>query len=286
MGKIRTRFIGIEEIEKKQKKEQKIKSQERKQEKIKVRAPGQKGGERSVMVEQDKESETKLEKAKKIIEEEPKKEVKKKAKKARKRGKNYLLAKKEIEKIHVDKSKPMIFSLEEAVSLLKKISYAKFDETVEIHIKTSKKGLRGDVDLPHSTGKKIRVKIVDDTVLDNIEEGKIDFDVLITHPSFMPKIAKLAKILGPKGLMPNPKAGTISENPEETVKKYEKGVIKWKTEPKYPLIHQIVGKISYDEKKIIENIKSFINSIGKNQIMDLYIKSSMSPSIKINIDEV
>jgi len=289
MGKIRTRFIGVEDVEKKQIKEQREKSKEKKKEKIKVKTPGQKGGDRSVLIEQDQEMAKKLEKAKKIIEklpEEEEKKIVKKVKKTKKRGKKYLLAKREIEKNTTDKSKLKLFLLEDAIALLKKISYAKFDESVEIHIKVIKQGIKGEVDLPHSTGKNIRVKIVDDTVLDNIENGKIDFDILITHPSYMGRIAKLAKILGPKGLMPNPKAGTISEKPEETAKKYGKGLLRWKTEPKAPLIHQIIGKISYDEKKILENIKTLIESIGKSNIIDLYIKSSMSPSIKIDVSKI
>jgi len=102
----------------------------------------------------------------------------------------------------------------------------------------------------------------------------------------MGRIAKLAKILGPKGLMPNPKSGTISDKPEELAKKYEKGIIKWKTEAKAPLIHQIVGKLSYDDKKILDNIKALIDSIGKSNIVDLYITSSMSPSIKVDISKI
>ena len=287
MGKIRTRFIGNEEIEKKQIKDQKERSKDKKKDKIKVRAPGQKGGERSVVVEQDQEMTKKLEKAKKLIEKEPEKEEgKKKIKKVRKRGKNFLLAKREIDKNTTEKNKLKLILLQDAIALLKKTSYTKFDETVEIHIKVIKEGLRGEVDLPHPTGKKIRVKIVDDVVLDSIERGKIDFDVLITHPSYMGRIAKLAKILGPKGLMPNPKSGTISDKPEELAKKYEKGIIKWKTEAKAPLIHQIVGKLSYDDKKILDNIKALIDSIGKSNIVDLYITSSMSPSIKVDISKI
>ncbi|MDP2673135.1 MAG: 50S ribosomal protein L1, partial [Nanoarchaeota archaeon] len=109
-----------------------------------------------------------------------------------------------------------------------------------------------------------------------------DFDVLISHPSFMPKIMKFAKILGPKGLMPNPKNGTISEKPEEVAKKVKSGVLKWKSEVKQPLIHQQIAKLSYDEKKIEDNIKTFIESVGRNNIQEVFITSTMSPSIRIN----
>jgi large subunit ribosomal protein L1 len=144
--------------------------------------------------------------------------------------------------------------------------------------------LKGEVELPHSTGQTVKVTVVDDTVLANIEKGKIDFDVLVTHPSYMPKLAKFAKILGPKGLMPNPKAGTISTNPEEVVKKFSKGVLRWKTESKFPLVHQMIGKISLDTKALVENAEKFIHSVKTNHIKKAFIKSTMSPSLKLDID--
>jgi len=116
-----------------------------------------------------------------------------------------------------------------------------------------------------------------------LEKGKIDFDILITHPSYMPKLVKYAKLLGPKGLMPNPKAGTISDKPEEVVKKFQKGMIRWKTEPKFPLVHQLIGKISMEEKALEENIKKFIQSVGEKHILSAFIKTTMSPSVKIKL---
>ena len=117
-----------------------------------------------------------------------------------------------------------------------------------------------------------------------MEKGKIEFDVLVTHPSFMPKLAKFAKVLGPKGLMPNPKAGTVSMKPEEIVKKFEKGMLRWKTEAKFPLIHQMIGKISFAEKKLIANAEKFISAVGKVHIKNAFIKSTMSPSVKLELD--
>ena len=261
MGKIRTRFIGDEKIEKKEKKEQKERSKEKK---VKVITVEEK-------IEEKKEVDKKAEK-KTVI--------------SKKRGKNYLLAKREIkQKLSGDLQKKGI-NLKQAIELLKKIKYAKFDESIELHIKILENSQHGEVKMPHSIGKELKVKIVDDNLLDQIEKGKIDFDILISHPSYMPKIVKFAKILGPRGLMPNPKAGTISERPEETAKKFEKGVLKWKSEQKQPLIHQQIGKISYDEKKIEENIKAFIESVGKAKVLDMYITSTMSPSIKIDASSV
>ena len=225
----------------------------------------------------------KMEKAKKILEEKPhsalKSSVGGRAKKieARIRGENYQKARKAI-----DKNKK--YTLAEAIKLLKKIKYSSFDESVELHLNVDKVGLRGEVELPHATGKTFRVKIVDDKVLGEIEKGKLDFDILITHPSFMPRLARLAKILGPKGLMPNPKAGTISPKPEEVAKKFQKGLLRWKTEPKAPLIHQLIGKLSVEDKALVENADKFLQSVGKNHILAAFIKSTMSPSIKIDLE--
>jgi len=238
MGKIRTRILGLEEVEQKQKKEQKEKAKEKK----KIRAPGLKGGERMVAVEVGEKELEKMEKAKKILEEAEIKEAKKPKKIKKKiRGKKYQEA-----KIKVDKNKT--YSIKEAIILLKKIKYTKFDESVEIHLNVDKVGLKGEVELPYSLGKRIKVVIVDDKVLTQIEEGKIDFDVLIAHPSFMPKLVKFARVLGPKGLMPNPKNGTISTNPEEAAKSGNVQEIKafmnqWVKLPRlWPLARTRLGK--------------------------------------------
>lgn len=284
MGKIRTRILGLEEIEKKQKEEQKKKAEEKKQAKKKIRAQGLKGGERMVEVEVGEEDLAKMEKAKKIIEE--KKEIKKleikKLRKKKVRGSKYQKAKEELNKI----LKNGKLSLKEAVAILKKIRFANFDESVELHLNVDKVGLKGEVELPHSTGKSVKVAVVDEKILEEIEKGKINFDVLITHPSFMPKLVKYAKILGPKGLMPNPKAGTISEKPEEVVKKFQKGVLRWKTEPKFPLIHQMIGKISAEEKNLVENASAFIKSVGVAHIKSAFIKTTMSPAVKIEVSSL
>ena len=99
----------------------------------------------------------------------------------------------------------------------------------------------------------------------------------------MKKLAKFAKILGPKKLFPNPKQGTLTEDIEEAKKKFNSGLIQWKTEPKFPLIHQMVGRISFPTEHLVENIKAFINSVGKHNIEEAYVKTTMSPSIKLKI---
>lgn len=295
MGKIRTRILGLEDIEQKQKEEQKKRAQEKKQTKKKIRAPGLKGGERMVEVEVKDEELAKMEKAKKILTET--KEIKKleikKLRKKKVRGGKYKKAKEQLNTILKQSSKNDAFSLKEAIAALKKIRFARFDESVEIHLNVDKVGLKGEVELPHSTGKSVRVKIVDDKFIEEFEkglpagrQGKFDFDILVTHPSFMPKLVKFAKILGPKGLMPNPKNGTISEKPEEAVKKFQKGVLRWKTEPKFPLIHQMIGKISLEEKKLVENASAFIKSVGVAHIKSAFIKTTMSPAVKIELNSI
>lgn len=297
MGKIRTRILGVESIEKEQKAEQKQRSEEKKLKKSafvkttadkgkKVHLAGMKGGARIKSVETDEASLEKMEKAKVILEKPtispnlpkiPKSPKIPKTPKAKPRGKKYKEA-----KTLVDKTKSYL--LDEAIELLKKMKLSKFDESVELHLNVDETGLKGEIELPHSTGKIVKVTVVDDTVLANIEKGKIDFDILVTHPSYMPKLAKFAKVLGPKGLMPNPKAGTISTTPEEIVKKFSKGILRWKTEPKFPLVHQMIGKLSFETKALTENATKFINAVGKAHVKKAVIKSTMSPSIKIQLE--
>ena len=252
MGKIRTEILGLADIDKKPS--------------VAAEAPSAK--EEKVAKIKAKDVEAKANEAQTA-----KRNVSKKV-----RGKKYLEAKKKLGEVKKMK-------LAEAVELLKKAKYVSFDESVDIHMNVEKTGLRGEVELPHSTGKTVRVAIVSDTVLEQLANGKIEFDVLITHPSFMSKLARFAKVLGPKGLMPNPKAGTVSTNPEEVAKKFMKGTLRWKTEPKFPLIHQLIGKLSYDSKNLVENAQAFINAVGKAQIKSMFIASSMGPSIEIEMEK-
>ncbi|EKE14359.1 MAG: 50S ribosomal protein L1 [uncultured bacterium] len=266
MGKVKPRLIGDTEIEEKQKKEQKAKSMEKKM----IKKKDAKEDVRNVGV--DKET---------VVEKKEKKPAKVRsvsAKATTTRGKNYQEARKMI-----DRNK--YYSLDEALSILRKIKAPKFDQSVELHFVVDETGLKGEVELPFSTGKIVRVKVVDDTILSDLEKGKIEFDVLVTHPSFMPKLAKFAKVLGPKGLMPNPKAGTVSTKPEDVVKKFEKGMLRWKTEAKFPLIHQMIGKISNEEKNLIANAEKFIEAVGKSHIQNAFIKTTMSPSVKLEMSK-
>lgn len=262
MGKIRTRIIGLEDVEEKQKKKAKERSKEKK--------------EKQVIKEDKVEKETVKKEGKEILQEKVKKKGFVKGQKQDK-GKKYKMAEKNVEK---NKKYP----ISKAVTLLKSISYAKFDESFELHINVDKAGIKGEAELPHSIGKKIIVKIVDDKVLAEIENGQLNFDVLISHPSFMPKLAKYAKVLGPKGLMPNPKRGTVSTSPEEVVKKFERGVLQWKSESKFPLVHQVIGKVSSKDEEVVENAEAFIVSVGKSKIKKCFMKTTMSVALELLIE--
>jgi len=179
-------------------------------------------------------------------------------------------------------NKNKTYKLKEALEILKKFQKAKFDETVELHINVKEKGVRGQVALPHGTGKKIRIKIADDATITSVEKGIIDFDLLVAHPSIMPKLAKVARILGPRGLMPNPKAGTISPNPEAVVEKLSAGQLNFKTESQFPIIHMSVGKLSFDDKQLSENITAAIKALPENKIETITIKATMTPGIKLD----
>ncbi len=183
--------------------------------------------------------------------------------------------------MEIDKNK--IYSLKEGLEVLKKIKKAKFDETVELHINTTEAGINGTVTLPHGTGKEVRVAIADDSVLAEVEKGKINFDVLIATPAMMPKLGRVAKVLGPRGLMPNPKNGTITDDPEAAKKNFLGGQMGFKTESKIPVIHLSVGKISFEDDKLTENIKVIVSAIKKDRIKKVVLKSTMSPAIRIQL---
>ena len=180
-------------------------------------------------------------------------------------------------------SKTQKYKIDQAIEVLKNFKKSKFDETVELHINTREKGVNGQVTLPHGTGKTLKIKIADEAIIAEVVKGKINFDVLVATPAMMSQLAKVARVLGPRGLMPNPKNGTITENPEEAVKKLAGGQISYKTESQAPIIHTIVGKVSFEDNKLSENIKTFLTSVGTANIVSVTLKSTMSPGIKITI---
>ena len=196
----------------------------------------------------------------------------------KKRGKRYLSAKTKIESAKV-------YPLKEAIKLLKSVSISRFNASIDVHLVTQSTGLKGEIEFPHPTGKASQIAIANEKLLKEIGKGKIDFNVLLATPQIMPKLAKYAKILGPKGLMPNPKAGTISEHPEELARKLA-GKTRFKTENKAPLIHLTIGKLNDKLKFLEENFKALIDAVGTKNVKKAVIASSMSPGIKVDLASI
>lgn len=298
MGKIRVKTLGLpdKEVTEKKKAEarkvarldptrqaKKAHTAESKPAEKPVKTPGLKGGQRLVSMAPTEEELAKI--SPPSVEEETEQEdaeTEEKTpfkKKIKIRGQKYLKAVK-----LVDKNR--LYPLSEALALIKKSSFSRFDGSVEIHIQTQEKGVSGNVKFPHSTGKKIEVAIADDKVLADISSGKINFDVLIATPEFMPKLAKFAKTLGPRGLMPNPKAGTVSSEPERVAEKFKSEGIRFKTEAQAPLIHLVIGKVSFPEKNLEENAKVLLLTIGFSKIQKVALSSTMGPGIKVDLASV
>jgi large subunit ribosomal protein L1 len=181
----------------------------------------------------------------------------------------------------VDKTK--LYDPFAAIELLKRLSYSKFDGTVEAHAVVREEGISAPVSFPHSTGRAIRVAVASDELLAKIGEGVIDFDVLVSTAEFMPKLTRHAKVLGPKGLMPNPKNGTLTTNPEKKKKELEAGTVTIKTEKKAPLIHVSLGKTSLETKALVENLESLLKAF-KGKVLKLTMCTSMSPSLKVMVE--
>lgn len=274
MGKIRVTTIGNEEQELKAKEEK-----DRKRAEKKARDASEENAEQTT----ESESETPNQTAGSVesapseeVKEAPKKTKKEKFAKKKVRSANYTA-----KIMEIDKNK--LYSLSEGIELLRKVKMAKFDETVELHINTTEAGISGNMTLPYGNGKETRIAIATDEILADVENGKINFDVLIATPGQMSKLAKVARVLGPRGLMPNPKNGTISDKPEEAMKKFQGGQISFKTESKNPLIHLSVGKTSFEDSQLEANIKTVITAVKKDRIRKVTLKSTMSPGIKIQV---
>ncbi|SVA90212.1 uncharacterized protein METZ01_LOCUS143066 [marine metagenome] len=202
----------------------------------------------------------------------------------------------------------------EAIKILKENSYVKFQETLEVAInlsidtKKTDQNIRGMLNLPKGTGKNIRVAVMakgdkvseakeagaelvgDSDLIDKISSGKIDFDLLIATPDMMPSIGKIAKILGPKGLMPNPKLGTVTQDIKTAVTNAKAGQVKFKND-KAGIVQAGIGKLSFNEQDLIENLKAFYSSINKSKpdavkasfIKKVTIASTMGVGLKVNV---
>ena len=213
------------------------------------------------------------------------------------------------EKIDIEKS----YDLSEAIKILKENSFTKFNETVDVAINLTidasktEQNIKGVTNLPNGTGKEVVVAAIvsDDKIaeakesgadivgnqdlLDHISKGKINFDTLIATPDMMPTLSKVAKILGPKGLMPNPKLGTVSQDIANSVKNAKSGQIQYKND-KAGIVHAGIGKLDFNENDLLENLKAFYESIHKSKpdtvkgsfIKKVTIASTMGVGLNIN----
>jgi large subunit ribosomal protein L1 len=270
MGKTKTVVIKgkSEELsgEEKYKLKQIKKKEAEDKEKQAVSGVGLKGGERIKVIGGDlppvKEEETVEEK------------LSSKKRKLRKRSKKYLDSKAKIDN--------KLYKIDDAVKLVKETSYAKFDASVELHLIVKKENISINLELPHFAGKTKKVEVADENTLKNLEKGKVYFDILLATPEMMPKLVPFAKILGPKGLMPNPKTGTLIKT-EKDAAKFSQSKITIKTEKKNPVIHTVVGKVSQNEADLVENSQTVIDSVTTKQIIKAYLTSTMGPSIKLKV---
>lgn len=227
-----------------------------------------------------------------------------------KQGKNYRAA---TEKLRKKES----FSLSEAVALLKENKVVKFDATAELHLnlnvdpKKDDQNLRGTMLLPHGTGKvyKIAALVTDDQVkaakeagaaaagleelLAEFEKGKVDYDIIIATPDTMKKIGKVAKTLGQKGMMPNPKSGTVTQDIKKTIEELKRGRIEYRVD-KQGNVHTVFGKVSFKAEELENNLKAILKAIRDGRpsgvkgtyIKTITINSTMAPGIPLNIGEV
>jgi len=171
-----------------------------------------------------------------------------------------------------------------AIELVKKLSYSKFDGTISVDLTVREIGLSKEIAFPHSTGKKRVIEIASEETLVKIEAGQIDFDVLLATPQMMGKLTKFARVLGPKGLMPNPKNGTLTTNPEQRATELQGGTQIFKTEKKAPVIHATIGKTTMDTQELVENLKVLLAAF-KTRILKVTVSATMGPGVKVEFEE-
>jgi len=206
------------------------------------------------------------------------------------------------------------YTLQEAAQLVKDITNSKFDASVDIDVKLgvdprkANQMVRGVVSLPHGTGKDVKVLVLCtpdkeqeakdagadyvglDEYIEKIKGGWTDVDIVITMPPVMGKVGALGRVLGPRGLMPNPKSGTVTMNVGEAVKDVKQGKIDFKVD-KYGIVHTSIGKVSFDADKIYDNAKEFISTLVKlkptaakgTYVQSIYLSSTMSPGVKVDL---
>jgi large subunit ribosomal protein L1 len=219
-------------------------------------------------------------------------------------------------KENIDKTKNNIYSnLEEAIEVLKSTATTKFVESVELHAnlnidpKYADQQLRTTVTLPNGVGKTVIIAVLtdeenfaeaksagadvvgNDDLIEQINQGHINFDLLITTPNMMPKLAKLGRVLGPKGLMPSPKSGTVTTTLESTLSEFKKGKFEYKAD-KTGIVHVSFGKSDFESNKLIENLTALYKSIEQNRpsgvkgkyIKSLFLCTTMGSSIKLDLE--
>ena len=217
---------------------------------------------------------------------------------------------------NIEKTKNKIYSnLDEAIQILKETATAKFVESVELHAnlnidpKYADQQLRTTVTLPNGVGKQSRIAVLtndenfdeaknagadivgNDELIEEITKGNLDFDLLIATPNMMPKLAKLGRVLGPKGLMPSPKSGTVSNGLEETLTEFKKGKFEYKAD-KTGVVHVSFGKSDFTDTQLVENLTALYNSIEKNRpsgvkgkyFKSMFICTTMGSSIKLDLN--
>lgn len=205
--------------------------------------------------------------------------MKKKAKKPIVKTKTFSRGKQILEmRTKVDYSK--VYQVTEAVALCKTTSYSKFVGTLELHLQTKKHPYTVTVNLPYSMGKEKRIEVASEATLAKLAKGTIDFDLLLATAEMMPRLVPFAKLLGPKGLMPNPKTGTLIKS-EKEAKKFGGNSITLKTEKEAPLIHTVAGKLSADDKELVANVEAILNALDVKQIIRGFLKPTMGPSVRI-----
>lgn len=203
-------------------------------------------------------------------------EEKTSTRKTRTRTKRYQAAR---AKIDQDK----LYSLADAVKLVKETSLSKFEGKIEAHLLVTDIGNMGEIVFPHLDAASKKIVILNDTILAQIKDGQLDFDILIATPATMPKLLPFARALGPKGLMPNPKNGTLTDKPEEAVKRLSVAKAQIKTEKKAPVIHIVVGKTKQEDKEIVANVEELIKVIKAPRVKKLTLCATMGPSVKVKL---